>query len=256
MLAVAAVAASVTLGVSAYVGDNQQRVHIFTGRISSAAAGEYVEVLGRYCGANGDRLITATRTPAGGRWSVENPHRNKTIGDDHIGRTPHFAYTPVYSGTVFRARWKRSYSAPFDWRVLALPKVARVAGHAHVGRPRSPGDTLGRRRLRRRADRAPAADAGRLEARPQREAVAQAERPLGHLQLRGTFHGADARPTAAGVPPGGERRAVLQGGRLAPVVVLERQVGEAPGRKQGAALGRVGRRGASARAVGIRNEAW
>ena len=127
LAAVAAIAASMTFSVSAYVGDNGQRVHVFTGRIPSTAAGQYVEVLGRYCGAKGDRLITATRTVAGGRWSISNPHRNKTIGDDHIGRTPHFAYTPVYSGTVFRARWKRSYSAPFDWRVLALPKVARIA---------------------------------------------------------------------------------------------------------------------------------
>jgi hypothetical protein len=65
---------------------------------------------------------------AGGRWRVENPHRAATIGDDHIGRTPHFAYTPVYSGTVFRARWRRTYSAPINWQVPALPKVARVAG--------------------------------------------------------------------------------------------------------------------------------
>jgi len=128
MLALAAVATAMTLSVSAYIGPDQKRHHVFGGTIPSPAAGQYVEVLGRYCGAKGDRLITGTRSVAGGRWRVENPHRAATIGDDHIGRTPHFAYTPVYSGTVFRARWRQSYSAPFDWQVLALPKVARVAG--------------------------------------------------------------------------------------------------------------------------------
>jgi len=128
VLAFAAVATAVTLSVSAYVGPDQKRHHVFSGKIPSPAAGQYVEVLGHYCGAKGDRLISATRTKAGGGWKVENPHRAATIGDDHIGRTPHFAYTPVYSGTVFRARWKGSYSAPFDWRVLPLPKVARIAG--------------------------------------------------------------------------------------------------------------------------------
>jgi hypothetical protein len=136
VLALAAVAAAMTFSVSAYIGPDQKRHHVFSGAIPRPVAGQYVEVLGHYCGAKGDRLITATRSVAGGRWKVENPHRAATIGDDHIGRTPHFAYTPVYSGTVFRARWNGSYSKPWNWQVLALPKVARVAGSrtwvAHV----------------------------------------------------------------------------------------------------------------------------
>lgn len=117
MLAVAAVAASVTLSVSVYIGGNQQRVHVFSGTVSNRAAGEYVEVLGRYCGKKADRLIAGTLTQAGGRWRVENPRG-----------LPNPAYTPVYSGTVFRARWHGEYSRPFDWRVLALPQVAKIAG--------------------------------------------------------------------------------------------------------------------------------
>jgi hypothetical protein len=108
---------SMTFSVSAYIGPDQQRVHVFSGAIPSPVAGEYVEVLGLYCGAKGDRLIAGTRTKAGGRWRVDNPQV-----------IPRQAYTPVYSGTTFRARWKGSYSEPVEWRTLALPKVARIAG--------------------------------------------------------------------------------------------------------------------------------
>ena len=108
---------SMTFGVSAYIGPDQQRVHVFTGSIPSPAANQYVEVLGRYCGASGDRLIAGTRTRAGGHWRVDNPQV-----------LPRQSYTPVYSGTTFRARWNGRYSKRVEWRTLALPKVARVAG--------------------------------------------------------------------------------------------------------------------------------
>ena len=98
------------------------------GAISSRAAGEYVEVLGRYCGAKADRLISGTQTTSGGRFRVENPSER-----------PPYGYTPVYSGTTLRARWRGVYSKPQLWTSLARPKVAQDQRHADVGRPRHAG---------------------------------------------------------------------------------------------------------------------
>ena len=46
---------SVTLDVTQYVNANRVRVLVFQGTASSRQAGEYVEILGRYCGAKDDR---------------------------------------------------------------------------------------------------------------------------------------------------------------------------------------------------------
>lgn len=108
---------SVTLDVSQYVNANRVRVLVFQGTVSSRQAGEYVEIVGRYCGASGDRLITGTQTRAGGAWRVTNP----------LEEFP-WTSTAVYSGTVFRARWERTYSEPHTWLLPAQPRVARVSG--------------------------------------------------------------------------------------------------------------------------------
>lgn len=108
---------SVTLSVSQFRNQNGLLTHVFQGTISSRQAGEYVEILGRYCGAKGDRLISGTQTTAGGAWRVTNPLDE-----------PPWSWTAVYSGTVFRARWEQTYSEPYTWRLPASPRVARVSG--------------------------------------------------------------------------------------------------------------------------------
>jgi hypothetical protein len=110
-------AGTVSLDVSQYVNANRVRVLVFAGTTSSRAGGEYVEVLGRDCGARSDRLIAGTRTSSGGGWRVENPNSET-----------YAPYTPVYSGTSFRARWDGDYSAPIEWRLPATPRVARISG--------------------------------------------------------------------------------------------------------------------------------
>jgi len=107
----------VTLDVGQYVNANRVRVLVFQGTISSRAGGEYVEILGRYCGASGDRLITGTQTRGGGAWRIENPNSE-----------PPYNWTAVYSGTTFRARWERTYSEPYTWLLPAQPRVAKVSG--------------------------------------------------------------------------------------------------------------------------------
>jgi hypothetical protein len=116
---------SVTLNVSQHRNANGVLTHLFQGTISSRAGGEYVEILGRYCGATGDRLITGTQTRGGGAWRIENPNSE-----------PPYNWTAVYSGTTFRARWDRTYSEPYTWLLPAQPRVAKVSGSrvwvAHV----------------------------------------------------------------------------------------------------------------------------
>lgn len=108
---------SVTLNFGTFVNANKVRAFVFQGTISSRQGGEYVEVLGRDCGAQGERLIAGTQTTGGGSWRVENPLTD-----------PPYTYVSVYSGTTFRARWKGSYSAPVEWRLPAQPRVARISG--------------------------------------------------------------------------------------------------------------------------------
>ncbi|MEX2645951.1 MAG: hypothetical protein WD249_06790 [Gaiellaceae bacterium] len=108
---------SVTLDIGQYVNANRVRVLVFQGTISSRQAAEYVEILGRYCGASGDRLITGTQTRGGGAWRIENPNSE-----------PPYNWTAVYSGTTFRARWERTYSEPYTWLLPAQPRVAKVSG--------------------------------------------------------------------------------------------------------------------------------
>jgi hypothetical protein len=106
---------SVTMQVSQYVNANRVRTIVFQGSISSPQAGEYVEILGRPCGARAEELVLGTQTSAGGSYRVEHPHDQTQ-------------YKPVYSGTVFRARWDRTYSQPYTWRYAAQPRVARISG--------------------------------------------------------------------------------------------------------------------------------
>jgi hypothetical protein len=106
-------AQAVTMNVSHYI-DNGLQTLVFSGAIESGAAGEWVEIRGRDCGAQNERSITSTQTVAGGRWRIENP-------------SP-FTYTPVYSGTRFRARWNDRYSVPYLWRLPLRPTVTKVAG--------------------------------------------------------------------------------------------------------------------------------
>lgn len=111
------VADSVTLQVSQHRNVNGVLTYVFQGTISSRQAGQYVEILGRYCGAKDDRLIAGTQTTSGGAWRVTNP----------LDEFP-WTSTAVYSGTVFRARWERTYSEPHTWLLPAQPRVARVSG--------------------------------------------------------------------------------------------------------------------------------
>ena len=110
---------TVTLEVGQYTNTNtpvNQLTLVFSGTISSRAGGEYVEVLGRDCGARGDRLISGTQTTGGGSWRVEDP--------DSTTYPPR--WNPVYSGTTFRARWKGKYCASVLWRLPAQPRVIRT----------------------------------------------------------------------------------------------------------------------------------
>jgi hypothetical protein len=115
--ALAAGAQAVTLSVTQFVNQNKQLTLAFSGTIERGAAGEYVDVLGRDCRARGERSITSTRTLAGGRWRIDNPNPS-----------PPFGYTPVYSGTTFRARWNDQFSAPYLWRLPLRPTVSKVSG--------------------------------------------------------------------------------------------------------------------------------
>lgn len=113
-----AVAAAVTLNVSQYPYSNSTLPALgFFGAISSGAAGQYVEILGRECGKTYERSIASTQTEAGGRYRIDNPNRE-----------PPHNYTPVYSGMMFRARWNDQYSEPYLWRLPLRPTVTKIAG--------------------------------------------------------------------------------------------------------------------------------
>jgi hypothetical protein len=126
---------TVTLQVSQFRNPNRVLTHLFQGTISSRQAGQYVEILGRDCGARHDRLISGTQTSAGGAYRVTNP----------MDEFP-WSYTAVYSGTTFRARWDGQYSEPVTWRVPVEPRVARISGTrtwvAHVT-PATPTGQVG-----------------------------------------------------------------------------------------------------------------
>lgn len=109
---------SVTLNLGQYINANRVRVLVFSGTISGRSGGELVDVVGRDCGATGDRLIAGTRTSAGGAWRVEMPNQENGV----------WTYVEVFSGTSFRARWEGKFSEPTVWRLPAAPRVARVSG--------------------------------------------------------------------------------------------------------------------------------
>jgi hypothetical protein len=108
---------AVTLNVSQYVNQNKLLTLAFSGTIESGAPGEFVDILGRDCGARNERSITSTRTVAGGRYRIDNPNPN-----------PPFNFTFVESGTTFRSRWNDQYSDPFLWRLPLRPAVTKVSG--------------------------------------------------------------------------------------------------------------------------------
>ncbi len=92
---------AVTLSVSQYRNLNGVTVTVFSGTVSSDAAGETVDVLGQDCGTSGFRLISGTHTRGGGGWQVEHPLSE-----------PPWRYTPVSSSVTYRARWNDQLSDP------------------------------------------------------------------------------------------------------------------------------------------------
>ena len=91
------------------------RILVFSGKISSAADGEVVEVLGRDCGQRDYRLIQSTQTHPGGGWHVE-----------HYVNAPPWNRSRVESGMTFRARWKGASSETHLWRLPAEITTLRV----------------------------------------------------------------------------------------------------------------------------------
>lgn len=128
--AVAAQAEPVTLQISQYRNANGLTVLRFTGRIASGAGGEVVEIVGQGCGERGFRLISSARTTGGGAYEAENPMQ-----------VAPWTYTPVSSGTTFRARWDGKLSAPEVWRqpaplgVVGLRDRSRRAWRVYVSPP-------------------------------------------------------------------------------------------------------------------------
>jgi hypothetical protein len=117
----------VTLNVGHYRNANGVLVTVFTGSISSNAAGETVDVLGQDCGVKGSRLISGTHTSAGGGWRVENPQPD-----------PPWRYTQVQSGVTYRARWNDQLSEPRVWATpapLTAKKVGRRAWRVSTAPP-------------------------------------------------------------------------------------------------------------------------
>lgn len=111
----AAPSADVTLKVTFHPNTLVHDATVFTGRVSSGAANEVVEVLGRDCMARGGfRLISSGRTRAGGAYRLQNPLPE-----------PPYTYTAWASGMTFQARWQGKLSAPF---VLRLPTHVGVGG--------------------------------------------------------------------------------------------------------------------------------
>jgi hypothetical protein len=107
---------SVTLSIGQYRNVNKVLVLVFRGAVSSGAAGEEVEVVGRDCGQQGYRLISGAKTRAGGGWQVENPSVDPP------------RWTPVDSGMTFRARWRSHVSEPVVWRAPAPIFALQVPG--------------------------------------------------------------------------------------------------------------------------------
>jgi hypothetical protein len=82
----------------------------FSGRISGAAADEYVSVLFQRCGASGiGSALAGTQTNEGGSWETE---------------------WWVTSGT-FRARWKDSVSDPVRYRDSLRLTITKLSGFSH-----------------------------------------------------------------------------------------------------------------------------
>jgi hypothetical protein len=117
----------VTLNVGHYRNANGVLVTVFSGSISSNAAGETVDVIGQDCGVRGSRLISGTHTSAGGEYRVENPLPG-----------PPWSYTQVSSGITYRARWKDQLSEPHVYRTAAplnAKKIGRRAWRVYTSPP-------------------------------------------------------------------------------------------------------------------------
>ena len=109
---------SVTLSFRQYLNPARTVVMAWYGQVSSGAAGEDVEILGRECRTSGFRLLLATKTDPGGSYLVENPPSTPSTT---------FSYVEVKSGTTFRARWRSEVSAPITWRSHLVPEVVEMS---------------------------------------------------------------------------------------------------------------------------------
>jgi hypothetical protein len=103
--AASATSIDVSIALSNYRNANGINVLVFVGTVSSSAAGETVDVLGQDCGTRGYRLIQGTSTRPGGAWRATNPQEESP-----------WRYTPVTSGTTFKARWNNQESGTVVWR--------------------------------------------------------------------------------------------------------------------------------------------
>jgi hypothetical protein len=109
---------SVTLSFRQYLNPARTVVMAWYGQVSSGAAGEDVEILGRECRTSGFRQLFATKTDLGGSYLVENPPP-----------TPSTTFVEVKSGTTFRARWRNELSAPITWRQHLIPEVVEMSAN-------------------------------------------------------------------------------------------------------------------------------
>jgi hypothetical protein len=109
---------SVTLSFRQYLNPARTVVMAWSGQISSGAAGEDVQILGRDCRTTGFRQLLATKTDPGGSYLVEYPPPTPSTT---------FSYVEVKSGTTFRARWRDELSRPITWRSRLIPEVVEMS---------------------------------------------------------------------------------------------------------------------------------
>jgi hypothetical protein len=116
----AARADSVTLSFRTYLNPARTVVMVWYGQVSSGAAGEDVEILGRECLTPGFHQVLAAETVAGGGYEVQNPP---------VTPSQTFTFVQVNSGTTFRARWGNELSGPVTWRTSLVPEVIKMSAH-------------------------------------------------------------------------------------------------------------------------------
>ena len=109
---------SVTLSFRTYLSPARSVVMVWYGQVSSEAAGEDVEILGRECLTPGFRQVLATKTVPGGGYEVQNPPAVPSQT---------FTFVHVNPGTTFRARWRNDLSEPVTWRTPLVPEVIKMS---------------------------------------------------------------------------------------------------------------------------------